>query len=347
MIDALRRRPSVKVACGQVSPSDFYNPLEVRSVTARVLRSLIPTFVTPLILVACQGTDSTGPGPTLVWTSVPSAASQRLFGVWGSSASDVWAVGYETLVHYNGTAWSSVTPSLTGTGQVLRSVWGTSASNVWAVGYDSPAFTAKILHYNGASWSTVASGTTNPLVSVWGSSASDVWAVGDLGTIVHYDGTTWSSVSTVASAASDYLRAVWGSSRSDVWAAGGSCLYHYNGTNWSAVAGPGGGNAIWGTSLSDVWVASGSATLHYNGSTWSTIPDGRSAPESPSGIWGTSASNVWAVTTTGTNGVCCGGKNLDDRGNAWSPGGIGASDLFPLSRSSRSAVLGVGEPGHV
>ena len=36
----------------------------------------------------------------------------------------------------------------------------------------------------------------NTLRAVWGSSATDVFAVGDAGTIVHYDGTTWSSMNT-------------------------------------------------------------------------------------------------------------------------------------------------------
>jgi hypothetical protein len=34
--------------------------------------------------------------------------------------------------------------------------------------------------------------TTNQLDSVWGSSASDIFAVGIGGTILHYDGSTWS-----------------------------------------------------------------------------------------------------------------------------------------------------------
>jgi hypothetical protein len=42
-----------------------------------------------------------------------------------------------------------------------------------------------ILHYNGTSWSSVSSGTTRFLFGVWGTSASDVWVVGDVGTILH------------------------------------------------------------------------------------------------------------------------------------------------------------------
>jgi hypothetical protein len=49
-----------------------------------------------------------------------------------------------------------------------------------------------ILFYDGTSWSPQASGTTDTL---WGVSALDeshVWAVGSGGTILFYDGTSWS-----------------------------------------------------------------------------------------------------------------------------------------------------------
>jgi hypothetical protein len=36
----------------------------------------------------------------------------------------------------------------------------------------------------------------NPLHGVWGSSGSDVFAVGWDGTIVHYDGSSWSSMTS-------------------------------------------------------------------------------------------------------------------------------------------------------
>jgi hypothetical protein len=76
-----------------------------------------------------------------------------------------------------------------------------------------------ILHYNGATWSSVASGTMELLEAVGGTSASDVWAVGLFGTILHYNGTTWSSVS---SGTTWDLGSIWGSSASDVWAVGGN-----------------------------------------------------------------------------------------------------------------------------
>src|SRR6266403_711664 len=48
---------------------------------------------------------------TIVWSSIP---MDTLRGVWGTSASDVWAVGYHgALKHFNGTSWTSFTSGTT------------------------------------------------------------------------------------------------------------------------------------------------------------------------------------------------------------------------------------------
>src|SRR2546422_1531974 len=41
------------------------------------------------------------------------------------------------------------------------------------------------------SWTAQTSGTSQHLLGVWGSGGTDVFAVGGGGTIVHYDGTSW------------------------------------------------------------------------------------------------------------------------------------------------------------
>ena len=63
----------------------------------------------------------------------------------------------------------------------------------------------------------------NVLSAVWGSSGSDVFAVGGGGTILHYDGSSWSGMS---SGTSNGLAGVWGSSGSDVFAVGGGAAQY-------------------------------------------------------------------------------------------------------------------------
>ena len=58
---------------------------------------------------------------------------ELLRGVWGSSVSDVFAVGKEgTILHYGGNTWSETS---NGTKAQLNSVWGSSESDVFTVGY--------------------------------------------------------------------------------------------------------------------------------------------------------------------------------------------------------------------
>jgi hypothetical protein len=103
------------------------------------------------------------------------------YGIWGSSGSDVFAVGeYGTILHYDGTSWSSM---VSGTTNHLTGVWGSSGNDVFAMGEYGV-----ILHYDGSSWSFMEIDTTYNLNGVWGSSGSDVFAVGYAGTIFHYDG---------------------------------------------------------------------------------------------------------------------------------------------------------------
>ena len=133
-----------------------------------------------------------------------------LSGIWGTSSTDVFAVGDSgTILHYDGAAWS---PMNSGTARGLDSVWGSSPSDVFAVGWSGT-----ILHCDGAAWSLMSSGIAERLYGVWGSSSSDIFAVGRWGTILHCDGAAWSLMS---SGIAERLYGVWGSSSSNVFAVG-------------------------------------------------------------------------------------------------------------------------------
>ena len=134
------------------------------------------------------------------WTwQNPLPTGNNFNGVWGSSASDVFAVGGSgTILHYNGSSWSAMT---SGTTQYLNGVWGSSGSDVFAVGggYYMGGYSGTILHYNGSAWSAISSGTLQYLYGVWGSSGSDVFTVGydnnnGNSIIFHYNGNDWSSM---------------------------------------------------------------------------------------------------------------------------------------------------------
>ena len=219
-----------------------------------------------------------------------------LNAVWGSSATDVFAVGYNGIIlHYNGTSWSIMASPVTTT---LYAVWGSSATDVFAVGYNG-----QILHYNGTSWSVQASPVTTQLNSIWGSSATDVFAVGgflsDPGVILHYNGSAWTTMDLSALFSHTFYD-VWGSSATDVFAVASAAsnsnqIVHYDGNAWSEMTSLDTNflTCIWGTSWNNVYVGGDDVMLHYNGTNW--VPMTYTGDYFwPNAIWGIPGGTIFA-----------------------------------------------------
>ena len=137
-----------------------------------------------------------------------SGTNVSLDGVWGSSGSDVFAVGsaadgsgrYGTILHYNGNNWSPMTIPPTEFEYHLTGIWGSSGSDVYAVGSIGtfgPPDGFITLHYDGSNWNFTTiippDGSMSMLNGIWGSSAGDVFAVGNnlkmySGFILYYSG---------------------------------------------------------------------------------------------------------------------------------------------------------------
>ena len=92
---------------------------------------------------------------------VPIEDFVHLTSVWGSSATDIWAVGaHGTVLHYDGTSWQRAVTTVPDGGLVytLRSVWLERADDVWVVDGTSQLGGGGILRHT-AGWNG-ASGTT-------------------------------------------------------------------------------------------------------------------------------------------------------------------------------------------
>lgn len=131
----------------------------------------------------------------------------------------------------------------------------------------------------------------NRLYATW-----DTWAVGEAGTILRWDGYTWSAQQ---SGIDQDLYAVWGTDGM-VWSAGQEgVILRLEGSEWQVVRAPSPGEpalrALSGTSVSDVWAAGEKGTvLHFQGQGWqpALLPEG----DRPTlrGVWA-SAQGVWVV----------------------------------------------------
>ncbi len=190
------------------------------------------------------------------------------YGVWGTSASNVFAVGNGSQIfHFDGSTWTLMeTP--TENGYHYEKVWGSSESDVFVVGYYKPTGGDEryvILHYDGSEWSAMKTGAGGRLMNIWGSSASNVFAVGYPG-ILHYDGKNWSLMKD--NAIGTYVYSIWGASSSIVFAGrSDGHILRYNGASWTEMES---GNIsalwnMWGLSGTNVYaVGNDGMILHYS-----------------------------------------------------------------------------------
>lgn len=155
--------------------------------------------------------------------------NRTLNGVWASDPANVWAVGQSsTIVRWDGARWNvssdSIRP-LVFPSDNYNAVWG-AGGTTWIVG------DASIVRCTAATSCALDQSGGGALYGVWGTSTTNIYAVGASGRILHFNGTSWSSMSSPTRARISRLS---GSSPNDVWAAGDTVLLHFDGSSWKAV----------------------------------------------------------------------------------------------------------------
>lgn len=242
------------------------------------------------------------------WTVMQIPATPLLHGIWGSSASQIFAAGSSgTILKSDGQTWSSL--SSDASAGTFWGMWGSSAADI----YVTTAFASsqgQVLHYDGATWAATSAPTTAGLYGVWGTSATDVYFCGDQGTFLHYDGKGgWTPIPTGTRSA---LLGIWGSSSSDIYIVGlNGVALHFDGQSVTPFTLPNlttepneaveALGTVWGSHANDVWVGGGLSAgdvWHFDGAAWTkhtlwTIPG--STGQGVNGLWGTSSSDIWAV----------------------------------------------------
>ncbi len=225
--------------------------------------------------------------------SILSDTPEFFYTVWGSSSSDVFAVGTDgVIVHYDGVGWSNMN---SGVNYDLYDIWGSSPYDVFAVGDKGT-----ILHYDGTGWNKMDSGTNKILLDVSGSSPKDVFTISEGGTVLLYDGTSWHTAEFdlgVDVSCSD----AWGSSSSNIFIANQylgeiADIFYYNGIDWLPMNSghPGIKGCVWGSSPTEVYAGAGNGTIvYFNGSQWITLLS--DAETVFWGVWASSPSDIFAV----------------------------------------------------
>lgn len=157
------------------------------------------------------------------WQVETTTVTEDLWGVWGASSDDVWAVGgrgraegQATLLRRQQGTWrAQALPPLERPGVfALFKVWGASANDVFVVGQRGA-----VLRFDGTTWTEEGLGTSQDMIAVWGSSPNHVVAVGGRGNGVAavWDGASWNrfDLGTLPG-----LNGVWTGAAGSAWVAG-------------------------------------------------------------------------------------------------------------------------------
>ncbi len=246
--------------------------------------------------------DASLKAPT--WSVTPSSTTENLWSVWGSSATDVYAVGVKgTVLHFNGRRPAAVgapwwkAKSLN-TLEELTGVGGSSLYDVTVIGGGG-----SLHHYDGLSWTKLTSSNSAALWGLWNHGAGAIFAVGAGGTVLRDDRSqTPSSYKALSSGTSQTIRAVWGSSSTNLVAVGdGGTILSYDGVTFTAMTSPTKQtlNGVWGNGPSNMLAVGNNGTLlTYDGTSWKVV----NTPTAMNyhAVWGKGATFVVVVGAQGT-----------------------------------------------
>ncbi len=241
------------------------------------------------------------------WNPMLNGVFSTIRSVWGSSETDVFAVGDPSggdllsnmgVFHFDGTTWSPM--GLPFPGGYFTAVWGRSGTDVYILGR---LYKGELLvHYDGNNWTKCGDDQPWNLYDIWTAEGADVYAVGEewnftpdtipTGIIARFDGMTWDSERF------DYFikfTGVWGSAPNDIYAVGvvnnrddedpwlnplsRGTILHFDGTAWNLLADIQGEyppfTGVHGTSADDVYVSGENGTiLKYDGTLWRAVTTG-------------------------------------------------------------------------
>lgn len=265
----------------------------------------------------------------------PRPQGSRLRAISGSGDGEAWALGIGSeLLKWNGSYWTQrLPPMAAGPGQ-LNAISVVSLGNLFLVGAQGLA----VRLANGI-WQCPEQIAMTDLQGVFASTSTDAWAVGLQGTIVHWDGQSWTAIA--APGVSADLNAVAGYSPTDVWAVGGGgTVLHFDGAAWSAKSFPTQDAllAVYASGANEAWAIGDHGLIaHLKDDTVDTSLS-MAMPIALRAIWGASASQIWVVGDRGTVFF------ID--GQTAKTGDAGTThDLLGVWGSSISDVWAVGDGG--
>jgi hypothetical protein len=238
------------------------------------------------------------------WSVVYIGVTDALSSVWGTAADNVFVVSERgDVLHYDGSDWRIIHEGDPRGYGGFSSLWVSNSDQAFAAhtGYDVLAF-GRVFHYDGEEWiSGYGSGIHEFLHGIWGSDERNVFVVGGSGTILHYDGDMWHSMTT---GSTEWLHSLWVAEAGSVFAGGGngavgSTILHYDSSTWHIMESSGPGcelSGLWGSTDNDVYAVScHGMLLRYTGGQWSEVTSVSNPMLGLNDVWGSGPNDIFAV----------------------------------------------------
>jgi|GEM_PF-2995648 len=271
-----------------------------------------------------------------------------LFGVWGTSWSDITAVGqYGNIVQFDGTSWSAVA-SAGEDHQRVRDIKATPSGAVVGIDWNGTLLRRDA----GGTWSEEPRTALGyDLYGVWSDDVATVavgWFAPDFtfgnAVILRDDGSGFVQTNVTQT---DRLFDVWGANANDLWVSGTrGVLLHGDASGWTLADS---GNAGWlralsGRSANRVFGAGLDATglygavARYDGTAWSYTPIDKVRE----------CFDVWAAPSGQTWVAADAGRVVHFDGTAWSVMQTGSPvDLFAIAGTGNGSVIAAGFGGEM
>lgn len=170
---------------------------------------LVLIFATFILQVSCNSpTEPEFKNPReYTWTATmlayPGSGQTRLYSIWGSSSTNVYASGFSLLsgnkgaiYHYDGKQWTPVTSLPSPDYNYLWEITGFAANDIWVAGsrlFAPNGDSAAILHYDGVRWTQQLPSHlgVRGLKSVGGISSQELFFGSYDGRVISFNNNTW------------------------------------------------------------------------------------------------------------------------------------------------------------
>jgi hypothetical protein len=219
------------------------------------------------------------------WQVVLQHLDGTLLAVWGTSASDVYAVGgprgntpFKALVmHFDGIQWKRLDA---GNADTYWWVHGSSVTDVWMAGENG-----RITHWDGATFADHSVQTKATIFGVWAATPTDAWAVGgtpnggtgaEQDVVLHWDGAAWTPSPLPKTLGRTYFK-VWGAGGDNLYVVGeAGAIWHRTAGAWKLESDPpvarGTLLTVHGCAVNDVYAVGSRDVLHFDGMKWAPEP---------------------------------------------------------------------------